>query len=109
MGISPGTAGGSAHLAARTGRKRRRAGKLGAEWGGGGGDLFHGLVIMEEQTRAGFNELAFDDKQGAEQVYLRAQRNLDEVVLVDHTTHVGKDQSTVVEGDQSTVVSGTQW
>ena len=33
--------------------------KLGAEWGGGGGDLFHGLVIMEEQTRAGFNELAF--------------------------------------------------
>jgi type VI secretion system secreted protein VgrG len=56
----------------------------------------------------GFNELAFDDKRGAEQVYLRAQRNLDEVVLVDHTTHVGKDQSTVVEGDQSTVVSGTR-
>ena len=33
--------------------------KLGPDWGGGGGDLYHGLVIMEEQTRAGFNELAF--------------------------------------------------
>jgi alkylation response protein AidB-like acyl-CoA dehydrogenase len=32
--------------------------KLGLEWGGGGGDLYHGLIIMEEQTRAGFNELA---------------------------------------------------
>jgi type VI secretion system secreted protein VgrG len=56
----------------------------------------------------GWNELAFDDKMGAEQIYLRAQRNLDEVVLVDHTTHVGKNQSTVVEGDQSTVVTGTR-
>ena len=33
--------------------------KLGAQWGGGGGDLYHGLIIIEEQTRAGFNELAF--------------------------------------------------
>ncbi|MBX3483401.1 acyl-CoA dehydrogenase family protein [Phenylobacterium sp.] len=33
--------------------------KLGAEWGGGGGDAYHGLVIIEEQTRAGFSELAF--------------------------------------------------
>jgi acyl-CoA dehydrogenase len=30
-----------------------------AELGGGGGDLYHCLVIMEEQTRAGVNELTF--------------------------------------------------
>jgi acyl-CoA dehydrogenase len=43
-----------------------RAGELGLlctktspEYGGGGGDLYHCLVIMEEQTRAGANELTF--------------------------------------------------
>ena len=33
--------------------------KLAPEWGGGGGDCYHGLVIIEEQTRAAFSELAF--------------------------------------------------
>ncbi|HEX7035679.1 MAG TPA: acyl-CoA dehydrogenase family protein [Pseudomonadales bacterium] len=44
----------------------RRAGELGLlctkvwpEYGGGGGDLYHCLVIIEEQTRAGANELTF--------------------------------------------------
>jgi acyl-CoA dehydrogenase len=44
----------------------RRAGELGflgtkisAEFGGGGGDLYHCMVIIEEQTRAGANELTF--------------------------------------------------
>ncbi len=56
----------------------------------------------------GFNELTFDDRMGAEQVYLRAQRNLDEVVLVDHATNVGHNQTLIVQGDQSTVVAGTR-
>lgn len=33
--------------------------KVDPEFGGPGGDLFHCMIIMEEQTRAGFNELAF--------------------------------------------------
>ena len=33
--------------------------KMSPEFGGGGGDLFHGLIIMEEQTRICFNELTF--------------------------------------------------
>ncbi|MBL8772097.1 MAG: acyl-CoA dehydrogenase family protein [Phenylobacterium sp.] len=33
--------------------------KVSPEYGGAGGDLWHGFVIMEEQTRAAFNELAF--------------------------------------------------
>ena len=44
----------------------RRAGEHGflctkqaPEFGGGGGDLYHCLVIMEEQTRASVNELTF--------------------------------------------------
>ncbi|WP_221893054.1 acyl-CoA dehydrogenase family protein [Parasphingopyxis marina] len=44
----------------------RKAGELGmlctkvdVAYGGGGGDLFHCLIVLEEQTRAGFGELAF--------------------------------------------------
>lgn len=33
--------------------------KLATEWGGGGGDLYHCLVIIEEQTRVGASELTF--------------------------------------------------
>jgi acyl-CoA dehydrogenase len=33
--------------------------KVSPEFGGGGGDLYHGLIIIEEQTRICFNELTF--------------------------------------------------
>lgn len=33
--------------------------KVGEAFGGGGGDLYHCLIIMEEQTRICFNELTF--------------------------------------------------
>ena len=33
--------------------------KMSSEYGGGGGDLYHCMIIIEEQTRACFNELAF--------------------------------------------------
>jgi acyl-CoA dehydrogenase len=33
--------------------------KIDPKYGGGGGDLYHCMIIIEEQTRACFNELAF--------------------------------------------------
>lgn len=33
--------------------------KISPEYGGGGGDLYHCLIIIEEQTRIGFGELTF--------------------------------------------------
>lgn len=33
--------------------------KMDPEYGGGGGDLFHCMIILEEQTWAGFGELSF--------------------------------------------------
>ncbi len=33
--------------------------KVSPEYGGGGGDLYHNLIIIEEQTRICFNELSF--------------------------------------------------
>jgi type VI secretion system secreted protein VgrG len=48
----------------------------------------------------GFNELTFEDAAGSEKVFLRAQKDLEEVVLHDHSTQVGHDQSLSVGDDR---------
>jgi type VI secretion system secreted protein VgrG len=57
---------------------------------------------------AGFNELRFEDRKGGEEVFLHAQRDLNEVVLRNNTRSVGVDQSFSVGGNQSFSVSGNQ-
>jgi type VI secretion system secreted protein VgrG len=52
----------------------------------------------------GHNELMFDDKGGAEQVYLRAQRNRLTEVLLDDEADVRRDRSTTVYRDDTTIV-----
>ncbi len=56
----------------------------------------------------GFNELRFDDEAGNEEVYLQAEKNLNELVKASHSTSVGGDQSSSVGGNQSNSVSGSQ-
>lgn len=64
-------------------------------WSGGTwGTIFTPRVGMD-----GFNELSFEDQAGAEQIYVFAQRNLDEVVGHDHTTSVTRNQTDVVGND----------
>ena len=57
----------------------------------------------------GHNELSFEDQGGREEVYLRAQRNLKELVLHDHKTHVKNDHTNVVDGKDDETVGGDQW
>jgi len=54
----------------------------------------------------GFNELSFEDAAGKEQIYVHAQRDLDEVIERDHTRHVKRDTVTHVDGNRKTTVSG---
>ena len=56
----------------------------------------------------GFNEFRFEDKAKEEQVFLHAQRNLDEVVRANHSTGVGGNQDNAVGGDQSNTVNGSR-
>ncbi len=63
-----------------------------------------------------YNELRFDDQKGHELVHIRAQKDLDEVVLHDHTAHVGHDRTEYVDrhyrlsvgGDQTDEVEGSR-
>lgn len=56
----------------------------------------------------GYNELSFEDASGSEEVHLRAERNLRELVQNDHGTRVGHDQRLDVDNDQRTRVGGVQ-
>ena len=53
----------------------------------------------------GYNELSFEDAAGSEEVFLRAQRNLREVVKASHSTSVGGDQSITVGRERMVVVA----
>lgn len=56
----------------------------------------------------GFNELRFEDAAGSEQVFLHAQRNLDETVRSAHTMSVGATQNVSVGADQTLKVDGSR-
>jgi type VI secretion system secreted protein VgrG len=54
----------------------------------------------------GFNELSFEDAASSEQIFLHAQRNLDEVVENDHTEKIGHDEQTAIGHDRTLTVAG---
>lgn len=65
-------------------------------------------TIMSRSSKGGggYNELRFDDKKGAEQVFLHAQNNLDQRVLKDSLEWVGGDRHTKVDKDLCEQVGG---
>jgi type VI secretion system secreted protein VgrG len=56
----------------------------------------------------GYNEIRFEDKAGSEEIFTHAQKDYDEVVLNDHNTSVGHNQTNEVDLDQTQTVHGDQ-
>ena len=54
----------------------------------------------------GYNELRIEDRKGAEEIYLRAQRNWSQHVLQDLHVQVGNKRSAVVEASDNLQVRG---
>lgn len=78
------------------------------------------LALPDQATRSvirtetvgggdGHNELSFEDAAGKEEVYIRAQRDLRELVLNDHKTHVKRNHTNIVDGKDDETVGGDQW
>lgn len=74
-------------------------------------------MTIRSKTYRGVNELKFDDATGQEQVYIRAQKNMDTEVLnnrttdvkVNHTETIGANQTITVQQNQvQTVVQNQQ-
>jgi type VI secretion system secreted protein VgrG len=56
----------------------------------------------------GHNELSFEDRKGAEEVHLRAQRDLREVVNRDCTFTIGRNRTARIGGTDTTTVTGNR-
>lgn len=56
----------------------------------------------------GSNELRFEDKAGSEEIYIHAEKNLNEVVKHSHSTSVKANQSNSVGGNQSETIGANQ-
>jgi len=55
---------------------------------------------------SGSNELRFEDAKDEEEIFLHAQRDMNEVVERNHSASVGGDQSISIGGNQSITVKG---
>lgn len=51
-------------------------------------------------TLANFNEIRFEDKKGAEQLYIHAEKNQDVVVENDASVSIGNDRKETIEHDE---------
>ncbi|HEY4120624.1 MAG TPA: type VI secretion system tip protein TssI/VgrG, partial [Byssovorax sp.] len=65
-----------------------------------------GLRTRTSPGGAGANELSFEDAAGSEQIFLKAQRDLDIDVGRDATTHVKRNASRVVGGSDTSDTAG---
>ncbi|MBK8692890.1 MAG: type VI secretion system tip protein VgrG [Deltaproteobacteria bacterium] len=65
-----------------------------------------GIRTASLENGVGHNELSFEDRRGAEQVFLHAWRDLDEVVGNDHSRDVERDATITVGRDRAVKVKG---
>ena len=77
-------------------------------WSLPGDKTCSGIRTRSSPGGEGHNELRFDDAADREQVYLHAQRNLDEVVRSCHSTRVGLDRTLEIGRDRTTTVKGVE-
>jgi type VI secretion system secreted protein VgrG len=67
-----------------------------------------GVKTHSSPKGEGFNELRFDDKAGAEEVFMHAEKDFNRVVKNDDTLNVTGDQKITITGDQTVAVTGDQ-
>ncbi|MFO0588082.1 MAG: type VI secretion system tip protein TssI/VgrG [Polyangiaceae bacterium] len=65
-----------------------------------------GVRTQSTPSSGGYNELSFEDAAHEEQIFLRAQRDLDEVVQRDHTLSVQRNERIEVAGSRTDRVHG---
>ncbi|WP_219061282.1 type VI secretion system Vgr family protein [Pseudomonas sp. UMAB-08] len=56
----------------------------------------------------GFNEVHFDDKRGSERVYLRAQRDMEQLIQNDSRTEIGGQRLETIRGNSTSVLNGEE-
>ena len=57
----------------------------------------------------GYNELSIEDRAGQELIYLRAQRDIEQVILNDSDTKIGNDRSEQITRDSHSLISNDRF
>lgn len=68
-----------------------------------------GIRTRTSPSGGGSNEISFEDRAGAEQLYVHAQRDLDEEVGLDRTVKIARSDATTVGADARTKVGGHRY
>ncbi|MFX9807164.1 type VI secretion system tip protein VgrG, partial [Acinetobacter baumannii] len=63
-----------------------------------------GIKTNSSKGGGGFNELRFEDKKDAEEVFLQAQKDLNVNVLNDSTASIGHDETLTVQNARTRTV-----
>ncbi|MEO6676831.1 MAG: type VI secretion system tip protein VgrG [Pseudomonas sp.] len=56
----------------------------------------------------GYNELSIEDRAGQEQIYLRAERDLEQLILHDSDTRIGHDRREQVDRNSLSLIKGDE-
>lgn len=68
-----------------------------------------GIRTRTSPSGGGSNEILFEDRAGAEQLYVHAQRDLDEEVGLDRTAKIAGSDATTIGADGRTKVGGHRY
>jgi type VI secretion system secreted protein VgrG len=58
------------------------------------------LRTQSSPRNGGYNELSIEDRAGQEKIYLRAQRDIEQVILNDRLEQVGNNSTTLIAGKE---------
>jgi type VI secretion system secreted protein VgrG len=67
-----------------------------------------GIRTRSTPSSPGWNEIAFEDRAGAEQIFVHAQRDMYEETGNDHVSVVKRERRELVEGDRRSLVRGNR-
>jgi type VI secretion system secreted protein VgrG len=67
-------------------------------------------VLRSKSTggNSGFNELQLEDKSGAERIYLRAQRDMEQLIQNDSRIEIGNERLETINGNSTTVLKAEE-
>ncbi|MGY3260791.1 type VI secretion system Vgr family protein [Pseudomonas chlororaphis] len=57
----------------------------------------------------GYNELSIEDRAGQEKIYLRAQRDIEQLILNDSDTHIGNDRREQITRDSYSLIGNDRF
>jgi type VI secretion system secreted protein VgrG len=67
------------------------------------------LRSFSSPQTGGYNELSIEDRAGQEQIYLRAERDLDQLILNDSDTKIGNDRREQITRDSHSLINNDRF